>query len=96
MYAVIFKGTVRNFDADYAEMATRLHVRATTEFGCTGFSSCTEGDEEISISYWPSEEHIKVWKQDGEHLQAQENGRSRWYKSYIVEVVKIEREYSYS
>ena len=94
MYAVIFRAKVRKFDAEYTAMATRLHVRATTEFGCTGFSSCTEGDEEIAISYWPSERHIAVWKNDAEHLQAQETGKSRWYYSYSVQVVKIEREYS--
>ena len=52
-----------------------------------------EGDEEIAISYWESEEQILAWKKDGEHLAAQELGRKKWYKAYKVEVVRVLREY---
>ena len=93
MYAVIFKAKVKKFDDEYAAMAERLRTRALQEFGCLEFNSCTEGDREIAISYWPSEAHIVAWKQDAEHLQAQQTGKNRWYASYSVEVVAVQRSY---
>ena len=53
----------------------------------------TEGNREIAISYWENLEQISAWKQNAEHRKAQELGRSKWYASYQVQVVKIIREY---
>ena len=43
----------------------------------------------MAISYWESESQIRQWKQDAEHLVAQENGRDKWYRSYRVEGVEL-------
>ena len=93
MYAVIFKAKVKKFDDEYRTMADRLRKRALQEFGCLEFNSCTEDDQEIAISYWPSEAHIAAWKKDAEHLQAQQTGKNRWYASYSVDVVEVQRSY---
>ena len=93
MYAVIFKATVKKLDDEYSEMAVKMRERAMAEFGCTEFTSSTEGDNEIAISYWPSLEHIKAWKQDAEHLNAQAKGKQTWHERYTVQVVEIKREY---
>ena len=93
MYAVIFKAKITTLDESYTEMAKKMRELAMGEYGCTGFVSATEADYEIAISYWETQEQIKKWKQNAEHLVAQELGRSRWYASYKVEVVKIIREY---
>ena len=66
---------------------------ATEKYGCKEFVSVTEGDEEIAISYWEDERQIAAWKEDAEHRQVQELGRSTWYRSYHVQVVEIKREY---
>ena len=94
MYAVIFKAKVKKFDDEYTAMAERLRTRALQDFGCLEFISCTEGDQEIAISYWPSEAHMAAWKQDAEHLRAQRAGKNRWYDSYSVDVVEVQRSYS--
>jgi len=96
MYAVIFKAEINKHDKVYTEMASRMQVLATTQYGCSEFVSVTQGKHEIAISYWESEEQIKKWKEDTEHLVAQELGRSTWYKSYKVEIVKVIREYTKS
>lgn len=93
MYAVIFKAKIKNLDGQYSEMAKKMRELAMEKYGCTEFSSCTEGTDEIAISYWPSLEHVKLWKQDSEHLKAQELGRQDWYESYTVQVVELKREY---
>ncbi|MFW2372350.1 MAG: antibiotic biosynthesis monooxygenase family protein [Gammaproteobacteria bacterium] len=94
MYAVIFKAEVNKLDQSYYEMAHRMRQLAIEQYDCTEFLSVTEGDMEIAISYWESLEKIKQWKQNAEHLQAQELGRSQWYKNYQVQIVELIREYS--
>ncbi len=91
MYAVIFRASIKAFDADYSATASKLRERAMREYGCTEFTSCTEGDQEIAISYWPSMEHIAAWAADEEHRRAQALGREKWYKSYQVEVLQVIR-----
>ena len=93
MYAVIFTAKVASLDDEYSQVAERMRQLATEKYGCKGFTSFTEGDEEIAISYWESEEQIKLWKMDPEHVLAQGKGRSKWYRSYHVQVVEVIREY---
>ena len=93
MYAVIFRARIRQLDEDYAQTAARMRDLAMGQYGCVDFVSLTEGDEEVAISYWPSLEHIQRWKQDQEHLKAQDLGRNKWYTSYQVQVFEVVREY---
>lgn len=94
MYAVIFKAEINELDGSYSQMASQMRELAINKYGCAEFVSVTEGKQEISISYWESQEQIRKWKQDAKHLVAQELGASKWYKSYRVQVVTIVREYS--
>ncbi|MCP5005720.1 MAG: antibiotic biosynthesis monooxygenase [Planctomycetes bacterium] len=96
MYAVIFRAEINDLDKSYSEMAAKMRDLAINKYGCIEFTSATEGMQEIAISYWLHLEQIKQWKQDAEHLVAQELGRLKWYKSYRVQVVEILREYSKS
>lgn len=93
MYAVIFRAEILQLDVEYAAMAKRMRELAINEYGCVEFVACTEGNCEIAISYWEREEQIQQWKQNAEHLVAQEKGRSKWYSSYTVEVVEVVRAY---
>ena len=94
MYAVIFRAEIDKLGSRYSDMASKMRDLATNKYGCIEFTSVTEGSHEIAISYWRDLEQIKKWKQDSEHLVAQELGRSIWYKSYKVQIVEILREYS--
>ena len=93
-YAVIFRAEILALDPEYAAMAGRLRALALEQYGCLEFFAVTEGDQEVAISYWESESQIRQWKQDAEHLVAQENGRNKWYRSYRVEVVEMVRSYA--
>jgi len=94
MYAVIFRARLAKPDAEYEHTAQRLRARAMSQFGCLDFVSSMQGDEEIAISYWASEAQIRAWKNDFEHIRAQQMGRSQWYRSYQVQVLKLVREYA--
>lgn len=95
MYAVIFKAKINQLDDSYSKTAARMRELAISKYGCAEFTAITEGEQEIAISYWKSLAQIQKWKQDAEHLVAQEQGRSHWYKSYKVEIVQVIREYTH-
>jgi heme-degrading monooxygenase HmoA len=93
MFVVIFRARVRDLDPQYAEVAARMRTLAMEEFGCLEFHAVTEGEHEIALSYWPSEEAIRAWKAHPEHRLAQQAGRERWYDAYSVQVATVTREY---
>ena len=93
MFVVIFRAKVRSTDNEYTQVAARMRELALTQFGCLEFTAITEGPDEIALSYWPSEDHIRAWKTHSEHVLAQQLGRERWYESYTVQVAEVTREY---
>jgi heme-degrading monooxygenase HmoA len=93
MYVVIFRATIKKLDKEYRSLAEKMRELAFSKYGCIDFISITEGDQEIALSYWESEDQIKEWKEDNQHMQAQELGKREWYKDYQVQVARIEREY---
>jgi heme-degrading monooxygenase HmoA len=93
MYVVIFRATVRSLDAEYVATAARMRELALGQFGCIEFHSVTEGQDEVSLSYWPDEESIRARKAHPEHVMAQKSGRERWYESYSVQITQVCRAY---
>lgn len=89
MYAVIFRASVAELDHEYSHMAQRLKELAFEKYGCLDFVSVTEGNEEIAISYWETEQHILEWKNDPEHRKAQRMGRDKWYQSFSIEICEV-------
>lgn len=93
-YAVIFTSTRTEVEAGYAEMAIKMVELAKAQPGFMGVESA-RNEIGITVSYWKSLEAIKKWKTNMEHLEAQENGRTTWYKNYKVRIAKVEREYEF-
>ena len=94
MFAVIFRAEIAELDDEYYATAEKMRRIAINQYHCREFITCCEGQQEIAISYWDEESHIKDWRNNSEHLIAQGMGRKKWYKSYSVQVVEIRREYS--
>lgn len=94
MYAVIFRAEFSAPDDEYETTAIKLRDLAISEYGCREFIAHTEGRNELAISYWDNEEQILNWKRDPVHLEAQRKGREKWYSTYTVQVLKVQREYS--
>lgn len=91
-YAVIFTSTRTDGDNGYAEMAQQMEVLAKQQKGFLGLESARE-EIGITVSYWESLEAITNWKQNTDHLIAQEKGIKDWYKEYKVRICLVEREY---
>ena len=93
-YAVIFTSTLKENHEGYSEMAEKMEHLAKQQPGYLGIDSA-RNNIGITISYWESLESIKNWKQQSEHLQAQQKGQQHWYSWYNVKICKVEREYEF-
>jgi heme-degrading monooxygenase HmoA len=93
-YAVIFTSKLTKNDEGYSEMAQKMEDLAKKQNGFLGIESVRE-DVGITVSYWESLEAIKTWKQNSEHLIAQQKGREQWYSWYNTRICKVEREYDF-
>jgi heme-degrading monooxygenase HmoA len=71
MYAVIFRAEINKFNQAYLEAAARMRDLAVNRYGCVEFTTLTEGQQEIAISYWENQDQIEAWKQDPQHREAQ-------------------------
>ena len=74
-YAVIFTSIVTKNTEGYSEMAIKMEDLAKTQSGFLGIESAREAVG-ITVSYWESLEAIKAWKQNSEHLIAQQKGKT--------------------
>ncbi len=95
MIVVIFRATIKALDPSYFDMARHLRELAFSEFGCIALHSVTEGNTEITLSYWPSEERIQAWHMHPDHVLAQQMGKTKWYEHYSVEIATVERQYEH-
>ena len=93
-YAVIFTSTRTENEAGYAETAIKMVELAKAQPGFIGVESA-RNEIGITVSYWESLDAIQNWKANIAHLEAQENGRTTWYKNYKVRIAKVEREYEF-
>ena len=93
-YAVIFSSIRENDDIAYQDMVKKMDELAKTQSGFLGFETARDllG---VSVSYWENLEAIQKWKNNVDHIQAQNKGKSDWYSSYKVRIAKVEREYSF-
>ena len=94
-YAVVFSSRRTEGDRGYAEMARRMAELAAEQPGYLGAESVRdESGFGITVSYWATLEDIRAWKAHGEHLAAQQLGKSDWYGHYVTRICKVEREYA--
>jgi len=93
MYVVIFRAKAKNLNAEYLKTANQMRELAINQYNCIEFQALTEGENEIALSYWNSEEDIRAWRSNLEHVQAQKLGKEVWYESYTVQIAEITREY---
>lgn len=96
-WAVIFTAVQSGKEVDtYESMAMRMVELAHQQPGFLGYESAqADGHAEITICYWDTDENIRAWKQNAEHLEAQRRGRETWYSAYHIRIVRIERAYGF-
>ena len=93
-YAVIFTSKRTSVDDGYVDMANKMVELASQQDGFIGVESA-RNEIGITVSYWKDLESIKNWKQNADHLLAQQFGREKWYESFTTRICLVEREYSF-
>lgn len=93
-YAVIFTSVRTEIEEGYDEMADLMVKLAREQEGFLGVESA-RNQIGITVSYWRNVEAISAWKQNVDHLVAQQKGRENWYQSYTTRICLVEKEYSF-
>lgn len=93
-YAVIFTSVRTPITEGYVEMAAKMIELAQLQPGFLGQESARE-QVGITVSYWKDLEAIRHWKQQTDHLLAQQKGREIWYQSYQIRICRVEKEYGF-
>jgi heme-degrading monooxygenase HmoA len=93
-YAVIFTSVRTEIEEGYDEMADLMIKLAREQEGFLGVESA-RNQIGITVSYWRNVEAISAWKQNVDHLEAQQKGRENWYQSYTTRICLVEKEYSF-
>jgi len=93
-YAVIFISVLNENAKGYAEEAAKMEALVKQQEGFVSMESARD-TVGITVSYWESLEAIKKWKMQEAHAQARSKGNTDFYKSYKVQVCKIERAYEF-
>jgi heme-degrading monooxygenase HmoA len=95
-YVVTFSSKRTPGDNGYGAMAEKMAKLAAQQPGYLGIESARDPDGfGITNSFWTDEESIRNWKAALDHLEAQNNGREKWYEHYEVRVGRIERAYAF-
>ena len=94
-YAVIFSSRHSHDIDGYAEMSDKMTKLAQQQAGYMGHDA-VRNEIGITVSYWESLEAIRAWKQQSDHLLAQQKGRNQWYSWYHVRVCEVLREYDFT
>ena len=91
-YAVIFTSKRSEGDKGYAAMADKMVELAQKQPGFLGVESA-RSEIGITVSYWKDLAAIQQWKNNSQHLDAKDKGKSIWYENYSVRIAKVEMEY---
>src|SRR5688500_1486577 len=96
-YAVIFTSNRHPDDVGYEATADRMMELAQQQPGFLGVESARGADGlGITVSYWTSDDAIRAWRENAEHLLAQAQGRDRWYAQFELRVARVERAYAFN
>ncbi len=95
-YAVIFTSIHTPNHEGYDEMGAKMAQLTTEQKGFMGIEGARNEDGMgITVCYWKTEEDIRNWKKNEEHLLAQQQGKEKWYEQYSIRICKVERAYEF-
>lgn len=95
-YVVTFASQRSDSDAEeYNAIGEKLDSLAREQPGFLGVESTRDSNGfGITLSYWKDRQSIINWKQNADHLVAQQLGKEKFYENFTTRIAKVEREYS--
>ena len=94
-WAVIFASHRTDGDQGYAQMADAMDALARQQPGYLGIEHARDANSKKTNTNRHSEEDIRAWKANVDHLGAQRLGKEKWYAGYQVRVCRVERAYGF-
>jgi heme-degrading monooxygenase HmoA len=94
--ACIFRSTrTDHSEADYQAWSERMEHLVVTTPGYQSHVSLRDREtrEGVTIAYFDDLESIALWRDQADHVLAQQLGRERFYEDYVVEIAPVVREY---
>ena len=88
-FAVIFVSQKTTDLEGYEEMDNLLMEESHKQKGFLGYSSVSNTDGGIFISYWQSEEAIEKWRKHTDHQVAKRKAPEQWYRYYLTIITEI-------
>lgn len=89
-YAVIFISQKDDDREGYDEMDDLLMKEAQKQPGYLGYSTSSNPEGGIFISYWESEEAIENWRNHTTHKEAKSTAYKKWYCYWHSMITKVE------
>ena len=81
---------------EYERWGERMYELVQQNPGFISVDSYPEGERgEVTIARFTSEEALKSWRTQPEHLEAQQLGRNTFYESYQIQVCRTVRGYEF-
>ena len=75
----------------FEEMSVRMNTLVVNQEGYLGGEDIETSDGRIiSFCHWDSLESIQKWRQNLEHQIAIKQGQQKWFKSYQIQIARIE------
>jgi heme-degrading monooxygenase HmoA len=94
MVMTIFRSRLRpEHAAEFQALADKMLAIAKAMPGFISYKSFrSEDGERCSVIEFDTAEHLRAWREHGEHRQVQQLGRARFYAEYSLYVAEPERE----
>ena len=98
MVVTVFRSRLRPENAgEFQELAQRMLRLAESMPGFISYKVyIAEDGERCSIVEFESPEHLRAWREQPEHREAQRVGRERFYAEYSLQVAEPSRESRFS
>ncbi len=95
MFVILFQSRLSDEAGEeyYAtEDVMRERVRALAGSDLMEVKHYTSEDgERLAVVFWQGAETLEKWRNDPEHVVAQQMGREKWYTSYELTVAEVLR-----
>jgi heme-degrading monooxygenase HmoA len=94
MVIVVFRSKLRpGVEKEFAELGNRMQEIAESMPGFISYKVYHAGDgERASVIEFETREELQAWREQPEHVQAQQRGRDQFYEEYSLIVSESVRE----
>ncbi len=94
MIVTVFRSRLKPESADeYCAWAARIGDLARTMPGYISHKGFTAPDgERVTLVEFESDQHVRAWSAQADHVQAKKKGRASFYSEYRIQVCNVLRQ----